>query len=172
MSTPIKDISGQRFNYLQVLWPAGRVRVYDRDRIVWACQCDCGNVITTRVQSLRDGFKQSCGCKYWHGMYGTPEHMAYRNAKSRCQNPRNTRYADWGGRGIKFRFPDFAKFFAELGLKPSAEHSLDRINNNGHYEVGNVRWATRQEQRANTRPARRTARRDLCTGRFQRKDQR
>jgi len=78
----------------------------------------------------------------------TPEYQAYWNAISRCkgQQPGAHRYA---GRGIEFRFTSFAEFFAEVGHKSSPRHSLDRIDNNGHYEKGNVRWATPSEQMSN-----------------------
>jgi|GEM_PF-1534704 len=77
---------------------------------------------------------------------GTPEHRAYSGAKARCAKKELKRY---GGRGIEFRFTSFEQFFAELGLRPSPKHSLDRIDNDGHYEPGNVRWATREEQARN-----------------------
>ena len=81
----------------------------------------------------------------------TPEYQAYNNAKQRCENPKNGHYLDYGGRGIEFRFGRFEDFLAEVGLKPTPKHSLDRKNNNGHYEVGNLRWATKLEQVRNTR---------------------
>lgn len=88
-----------------------------------------------------------------HGMDGTPECAAYRNAKSRCENSRSQAWHNYGGRGIEFRFASFEHFIGVLGNRPSDEHTLDRINNNGHYEPGNVRWASRVEQQRNTRKA-------------------
>lgn len=90
----------------------------------------------------------------WVGGKATPERRAYNNAKQRCTNPNNDRYEDWGGRGIEFRFSNYKEFLAELGTKPEPQelYSLDRKNNDGHYEVGNVKWSTREEQRANSRP--------------------
>jgi len=85
-------------------------------------------------------------------MSGTPEYNAYVGARDRCRNPRTRDWIDYGGRGIEFRFTSFEQFFAEVGLKPGPEYSLDRINNNGHYEPGNVRWALLKTQNKNRRP--------------------
>lgn len=79
----------------------------------------------------------------------TPEYFSYQRAARRCQNPTDIRYPLYGGRGIEFRFKSFEEFFAEVGTKPSLKHSLDRIDNDGHYEPGNVRWATGIEQQRN-----------------------
>ena len=72
----------------------------------------------------------------------------YRWAKARCRNPNVAQYKDWGGRGIKFLFNSFEEFLTVLGPRPPG-YSLDRINNDGHYEPGNVRWASRKEQNSN-----------------------
>lgn len=86
-----------------------------------------------------------------HGMRHTPEYETFYHAKYRCTKPTDSRYSDYGGRGIEFRFDTFEEFFAELGLRPSASHSVNRIDNNGHYEKGNVEWATKDTQANNTR---------------------
>jgi hypothetical protein len=78
--------------------------------------------------------------------YRTPECMAYENAKARCCNANHPRWKDYGGRGIKFLFESIAQFMTELGPRPTPEHSLDRINNDGDYAPGNVRWATKSEE--------------------------
>jgi hypothetical protein len=84
----------------------------------------------------------------------TPEYMCFENARARCNRLTHPRYKDYGGRGIQFRFKSFEEFLAELGPRPSPQHSPDRFpNNDGHYEIGNVRWALSKEQQANTRPA-------------------
>ena len=81
-----------------------------------------------------------------------PEVVAYANAKQRCTNPNKWNYKNYGGRGIQFKFNSFEEFEAELGPRPSGK-SLDRYpDNDGHYEPGNVRWATPKEQRSNQRP--------------------
>ena len=81
-------------------------------------------------------------------------------AKQRCTNPNSLAYSNYGGRGIEFKFPT-VRAFAEwvldnLGVRPSPFHSLDRIDNDRHYEPGNLRWASRSEQARNKRAYKRT----------------
>jgi hypothetical protein len=80
-----------------------------------------------------------------------PEYRAYQGAKDRCTNPKNSGWKNYGGRGIKFKFASFEQFFAELGKRPKGK-TLDRKDNEGNYELGNVRWATLEEQQRNKRP--------------------
>jgi len=67
---------------------------------------------------------------------------AYYHAKSRCVDIRHPRYYDWGGRGIKFIFPNLRCFIKEVGLPPETSSILDRIDNEDHYKIGNLRWTT------------------------------
>lgn len=74
--------------------------------------------------------------------------------KSRCENPRNARYADYGGRGITVcdRWKDsFENFIADMGPPPTPSHSIEREDNSRGYEPGNCRWATDIEQGNNQR---------------------
>ena len=150
---------GQRFNRWVVL------NQLDDSRL-WLCKCDCGTEAVKDIYTLKKGTSQSCGCLrreviirrnkennpriIKHGMSGTPEWSAYKDARNRCNSPKNKRYKDYGGRGIKFLFTSFEQFFAELGPRPQGL-SLDKINNDGNYEPGNVRWATSKEQGLNRR---------------------
>lgn len=91
-----------------------------------------------------------------------PLYLIYNDLKRRCQNPNHPRYADYGGRGISIApewAEDFWQFVADVGERPEgitpagrALYSIDRIDNDGNYEPGNVRWATQSEQSLNTRP--------------------
>lgn len=81
----------------------------------------------------------------------TVEYKTYHSAKHRCNCKTSNIYKYYGGRGIKFNFKDYNEFLSELGRRPSDKHSLDRIDNNGHYEVGNVRWTLHSEQMKNRR---------------------
>lgn len=83
------------------------------------------------------------------------EYNSWRGMVGRCENPNNTAFSYYGGRGIKIcaRWrASFANFLADMGPKPSPAHSLDRRDPNGNYEAENCRWATRAEQRINQRP--------------------
>ena len=87
-----------------------------------------------------------------HGMSKSTEYKSFSGAKYRCRHPRNPAWERYGGRGIEFRFTSFSRFLAHLGRKPHPDMSLDRFpDNNGHYEIGNVRWATPFQQTHNSR---------------------
>jgi hypothetical protein len=79
-----------------------------------------------------------------------PEFEVWSGAKRRCTDPTRHDYANYGGRGIEMRLT-YAEFLAEVGPRPSPAYSIDRIDTDGHYEAGNLRWATRVEQRNNRR---------------------
>jgi hypothetical protein len=95
----------------------------------------------------------SAAKRKWEAAHpANPEQIAFRDALRRCTNPNVDNYKDYGGRGIKFLFTSFEQFFAEIGPRPEGM-TLDRIDNDGNYEPGNVRWATRSQQRQNQRLA-------------------
>ena len=113
-----------------------------------------------KADGLLSGRTSSCGCAQREAAttHGQAQHgresgayVSYRCAKLRCQYPHDINYRNYGGRGIEFRFSSFEQFFAELGPRPAGK-SLDRIDNDGHYEPGNVKWSTRSEQARNKRP--------------------
>lgn len=89
-----------------------------------------------------------------HGQHRSKEYAAWALMKSRCSNPKNPAYPYYGGRGIRVCdrwIGSFAAFREDVGPAPSLEHSIDRLDVNGGYEPGNVRWATKAEQSQNTR---------------------
>lgn len=111
--------------------------------------------------NLRHGHTSSCGCRRVaagkrnriHGRTDTPEFKIWTGVLTRCENPRCEAYPRYGGRGIEVceRWQTFENFLADMGPRPSADHSIDRIENDGNYEPGNCRWATDAEQNQNTR---------------------
>lgn len=139
----------------------------------YRCQCTCGQETILPHNTLHSGNTKSCGClqreaakrvgaqKGVHresGLAGvrpqSKEYRAWLNMKRRCLDTKGRRYADWGGRGITV-YPQwltsYETFLAYIGRAPSSHHSLDRIDNDGPYQPGNVRWATRTEQGLHTR---------------------
>lgn len=167
MPRPFIDITGRRFGRLVAI----KVVVGPK-RKRWECRCDCGGITVTDSPKLITGHTKSCGC-FWmervatanlvhgHSFNGkpSPEWRAYNAMHNRCKNKNGRNYEDYGARGIKVceRWTSkkggqgFPNFLADMGLRPSPDHSLDRISVNGDYEPSNCRWATRLEQGQNTR---------------------
>lgn len=126
-------------------------------RKYWLCRCKCGlekSVQKGDVISGKSKRCKSCGATT-HGKWNTPEYNSWHSMVSRCTNPKDPAYKNYGGRGIKVcgRWMDIANFIEDMGKRPSLEYSLDRINNNGNYEKSNCRWATDKEQSNNRRSA-------------------
>lgn len=102
----------------------------------------------------------AAGKRERHGMNKSPEHRAWVHMKQRCTNTNKREYQHYGGRGIKVCdewMNSFTAFYNHVGPRPSEKYSLDRIDVNGNYEPGNVRWATNVEQKENTRVVRMVA---------------
>ena len=129
----------------------------------WNCRCECGGEGRVHGHYLRRGASRSCGCLQkellvkrakTHGGKRRSEYKIWDGMKQRCLNPNHTYYSEYGGRGIticeRWR-KSFVEFLNDVGPRPSRKHTLDRKDNDGNYEPGNVRWATRIEQENNKR---------------------
>lgn len=127
------------------------------------CECECGTVADLLASGISLGRTVSCGCynrersakdllHAKHGMFGTPEYTAWASMIARIENPKGSSYARYGGRGIKVDpkwRASFEAFYRDLGPRPSPQHSLGRIDNDGDYRADNVRWETHHQQNGN-----------------------
>lgn len=160
-------IIGQRFHRLLVVSDAGtRGPNYHR---YLKCRCDCGKTSVVRQDGLKANRVWSCGCyqlerfkTHPHNLkHGdaknpgpSPEYRTWQGMKRRCLNTALPDYPDYGGRGITVApewISSFPAFLSHIGRRPSAKHSINRINNDGNYEPGNVEWSTSVEQANNRR---------------------
>lgn len=159
MRTPL-DLTGIRFGMgIAIKRAPDRIRGNIK-QVVWECLCDCGTIYQTATHELRKGDTRSCGCfrklqakilNSTHGKTHTREFKIWQNMLQRCNNPNNERYKNYGGRGIRIsaQLKTFEGFLEVLGECPKGM-SLDRIDVNGDYESGNVRWIPLSEQASNT----------------------
>lgn len=156
----IKNIVGQRFGRLVVIARAPN-GPHSTNYIQWFCLCDCGIEKIINGQNLRRGLTHSCGCfkqekQTIHAESHSRTYQAWINMKARCRpNPENPFFKYYAARGIKFcaRWDNsFVDFLTDMGGPCPPGMSLDRYpNNDGNYEPGNCRWATRKQQMNNTR---------------------
>lgn len=154
------DVVGRKFNSLTVISDEGSKNWISYIK----CKCDCGNIITANKSSVTTGSRKSCGCKprprvsaetiknmTKHGMCGTSTYHIWATMIQRCTNPNHKKYPRYGGRGVKVcdKWMKFKGFYEDMGERPSGL-SIDRRDNDGHYEPSNCRWATNEEQFSNT----------------------
>ena len=156
------DPTGRRYGFWTVL---GFGEKYQGRLMTWLCRCECGTTRSIRPQALRGGTSHCCGCTTQfrvHPKHGGarqksgrfPEYNVWLNMRERCFRPTNSAYRNYGARGITVceRWKDsFENFLADMGPRPSPEHSLDRIDNEGDYTNENCRWTTRDIQNRNSR---------------------
>jgi hypothetical protein len=156
------DITNRRFGRLVAL----KVQKQDQHGFrLWKCRCDCRAITIVRQSHLHSGAIRSCGClnselsakrKLTHGGTYLPEYAVWSTMHARCRNPNNKRWEHYGGRGIKVckRWSKFENFIADMGQRPNAAYSLERINNNRGYSPKNCEWATAEKQSRNRRKRR------------------
>lgn len=160
----IKNLTGQRFGILTVL----RIDESSRGkgvktRIKWIVRCDCGveksvfAINLNRPNKFASAATKSCGCRKnstWklHNRNNRLYHI-WNAMIQRCDNPKNDAYANYGGRGIKVcaRWYDYRKFQEDVIEGYVDNLTIDRINNDGHYEPGNIQWSTRKVQNRHNR---------------------
>ena len=157
MKVPI----GQKFNRLTVLEDSG-YKYYGKNgkyRIA-KCRCDCGNEVILRLTAVKKGTTKSCGCLQLeavtkHGDAGTYLYDTWLSMKKRTNPNNKDKNKYYSHRGIEVCdewLNDYQKFknyvLNHLGERPE-KYSLDRINNDGNYEPGNVRWASSKTQSNN-----------------------
>jgi|SRR5208282_188682 len=138
------------------------------------CLCICGNIVDVSVSNLLHGRTQSCKCLHrekaqqrstTHGKARHPLYTTWCNINKRCYNSNHKQYKNYGGRGITVwdawrNDPlEFISYIETVCGPRVKGMTLDRIENNGNYEPGNLKWSTHSEQNLNTRPALRAQRR-------------
>lgn len=154
------DLTGKTFGRLTVR--SKSVTRGPSNSTYWECVCECGGRSRATTHQLTHGKVVSCGCLFSemvaerntkHGMMGHPLYTTWRSMMDRCYRKNCRGHKNYGARGIGVceNWRDFSRFVADMGDKPSPEHSLDRIDNGLGYSASNCRWATRQEQNRNKR---------------------
>ena len=168
----VKDLTAQVFGRLTVIEFLHTEKCNGGTRAIWKCQCQCGNTIVVSRGTLRSGNTKSCGCirkernnhfKHGHALQSgvSVEYNSWRGMRERCYDKRHKAYKNYGGRGIIVCLRwlnSFPNFLTDMGLKPSPELTLDRIDNDGIYEPNNCKWSTRTEQTHNRRKPKRALR--------------
>ncbi|MBE3141472.1 MAG: hypothetical protein IMZ53_12930 [Thermoplasmata archaeon] len=162
------NLVGYRFGRLVVIKDSGK---FYQNSPLWYCLCDCGNKVSVITRSLRSENTKSCGCfntdvctKHGHTWkingksFTTREYSTWQDMKQRCNNPDYKQYKDYGGRGVTIcdewnhSFSNFLQYLKDNNMFPKPKNlSIDKINNDGNYEPGNIRWTTRLQQVHNRR---------------------
>lgn len=144
-----RDIKGKKINRLTVIEIADKKGGHYR----WKCLCECGKTTIVNVSKIINGTTKSCGCFNRESIgnisrrHGYGHHMVEYNSwmamKMRCYNLKNTHYKSYGERGIKVCdrwLNSFPNFLSDMGLKPTKQHTLERVEVNGNYGPSNCIW--------------------------------
>ena len=149
------DLTGKRYGRLVAVRQAGKGK--RGCHLLWECVCDCGNRKIIRSADLRNKKTQSCGClrkekATKHGMRNSSTYKSWHSMLQRCTNKNNTRFSDYGGRGINVceRWLKFENFLEDMGIRP-LNTTIDRIDNNGNYAPSNCKWSMPTAQAKNQR---------------------
>ena len=127
------------------------------------CLCDCGKETIAQRGGLRNGHSTSCGClrrevlhakNTTHGHSGSRVYQVWRGILSRCNNPKDPAFENYGGRRIAVEWASFEQFLKDMG-EPEKGQWIDRINNNGNYSCENCRWVSPVENQTNKRVSKR-----------------
>lgn len=150
MTRVIESLMDRKFGKLLVVSFNRR----EKGSTYWLCQCDCGRQKAIQAGHLKAGLITSCGCyKKPKVLFPIKEGSSFNSARNRCNNPNDPAYNNYGGRGIKFLLSSKQSMVDHIGFCPigSMRYSLDRIDNDGNYEIGNIRWTSSKEQANNRR---------------------
>ncbi|WP_288745778.1 hypothetical protein [uncultured Enterococcus sp.] len=150
------DLTGKTFSYLKVIERSSDKGNGKKPVVKWLCECECGDKVAVKSDSLLSGHTKSCGCKKLkHGKSNKERlYQTWKNMRQRCNNPKRPDFKRYGGRGIRVcnEWSDYSNFRTwALSNGYDDSLSIDRINVNGNYEPSNCRWADNYVQANNVR---------------------